>query len=37
MNILLVHGYQVKISDFGLSKIKTISSSQSSDAKGTVR
>ncbi|MCE8163376.1 MAG: protein kinase [Candidatus Moeniiplasma glomeromycotorum] len=37
MNILLTYGYQAKISDFGLSKIKNITSSQSNDAKGTTR
>jgi len=36
MNILLIHGYQVKIADFGLSRVKDISSSQSKDMKGTL-
>ena len=38
MNILLANNYQVKISDFGLSRIKIISSSQSKHgAVGTLR
>ncbi|MCE8162849.1 MAG: protein kinase [Candidatus Moeniiplasma glomeromycotorum] len=37
MNILLANNYQVKISDFGLSKTKTVSSSQSKDMVGTLR
>lgn len=37
LNILLAHGYQVKISDFGLSKTKNISSSYSkNNAVGTI-
>ncbi|KLL05030.1 MAG: serine/threonine-protein kinase sepA-like [Mycoplasmataceae bacterium RV_VA103A] len=38
MNILLTNNYQVKISDFGLSRTKIISSSYSKDSvKGTLR
>jgi serine/threonine protein kinase len=37
MNILLDKHFQVKISDFGLSKTKSISSSRSKDIRGTLR
>ena len=38
LNVLLTDGYRVKISDFGLSKTKNISSSQSNHgAAGTLR
>jgi serine/threonine protein kinase len=38
LNILLTSGYNVKLSDFGLSKVKTISSTYSKhDISGTLR